>query len=467
MKKKLILFYLLFCITFPLHAGLKDKIVRIMASKPAAVVPQAVVRTGSAALNATAKGASGVAWGNITPATLPQAGNAGTLPPLPIPDQELSSLQMYKLLKNQVAQTYQAAVRMQEDLPNPAISGEPVKFNTISLYPMKGKEIYPDKPFLHKGLLSPVLTHLYYLAESNRLYIQHLQQSQDFWPVFNQAIPRFYEEAESIAQPEETQPAMVQWAAAQIPADTKILGIGELHGYRELPTFLADLLEKIDDQMVEQNRKVILFTEFLSNPDTPGHLLGGLVNCPYGHYYTAVWNRARHLDIEVVGLEDRYVKSDLSTVKAYAGGGSTFTMQQWAAMDGIRLRNEHWFEVLQKYRQENPDALFIIYAGSGHLLYNYPFSLLSQFKKEETFMLNLVPDEIYEDGQLFYDTDPLEELNANLSFPQPVLKWKSPDLIQLSGYDARVRLPIDIKAKRQDLVHWGLDDWSNQPGPML
>ena len=453
MAKRLILLYLLLCISFPLQAGIRDKIIRVVASKPAAVVPQATIQAGNAVLNATTNSAANAALGQISPITLPQIGNIGEVPP--IPNKGVSSLRMYNILKDQADQTYQEAIRLKSTLNNPGIMGEPVKSSGIARFLTRAKELYPDKPFLHKGLLSPVLTHLYFLAESNRLYIQHLRQAQEFWPVFNEAIPRFYEEAESIVQPEETQEAMVQWAAAQIPANVKVLGIGEWHGYREIPTFLADLLEKIDAQMEEQGRKVILFTEFLVNPNTSGPLFGGFVNCPYGHYYRAVWNRARHLDIKVVGLEDQYVRSNLSNVQGYGGENSTFTLRRWAAMDGVRIRNEHWSTLLQKYREENPDALFIIYAGAGHLLYNHPFSLLAQFNKEETFMLNLVPDEAYEGGQMFHGTDPLEELNPNLSFPQPVIKWQSPDLAQLSGYDARVRLPIDIKAKKQDMANFG------------
>lgn len=457
MKRILFLVYLFFCITFSVQAGVKDRILRVCTGKPSAIAPQAPRLVMQPAIQTATNAASCAIAGSMA-TTLPPIGNVET-PRLP--NTGFSSLQLYQILKNRVNATYQAAVQLQEDLPNRGLMGEPVKFKGLSLYPMKAKEIYPDKPFLHKGLLSPVLTQLYYLAQSNRLYIQHLKQSQDFWPAFNEAIPRFYQEAQATPQPNETE--LVAWAAAQIPANIKVLGIGELHGYRELPAFLADLLEKIDDQMVEQGRKVILFTEFLTNPNTPGHLLGGLVACPYGHYYTAVWNRARHLDIEVVGLEDKYVRSDLSMVQAYAGNGNTVPLQQWATMSGIQMRNEHWSNILKKYREQNPDALFIIYAGSGHLLYNYPFSLLAPFNKEETFMLNLTPDEAYEEGRLYYDTDPLEELNPNLSFPQPVIKWQSADLVQLSGYDARVRLPVDIQAKRQDLVHWGLDDWSIAP----
>lgn len=476
MKKKLILFYLFCCIAFSAQAGVKDKAVRAALGKSAPLAPKVLApqmlpaSTVNPTLSATQQAVLSSAGKTITPVSAGVLPNTAPVVPAaaqplsvtvpsaaPAPHKMLSSFQMYKVLKNRAYRTYYEAILTQNELPNPGILGQPVKpHELVSLYPMKAKEIYPDKPFLHKGPLSSVLTHLYFLAESNRLYIQHLQQSQDFWPAFNEAIPRFYEEAEATVQPEETQQAMVQWAAAQIPNDIKVLGIGEWHGYREIPAFLADLLEKIEMQMELQNREVILFTEFQTNPDTPGHFLGGLVSCPYGAYYRAVWNRARHLDIEVVGLEDRYVRGDLTNVTAAAGSpNNTYPLQQWATINGVRIRNEHWLKRLAEYREKYPDALFIIYAGSGHLLYNYPFSILSQFKKEETFMLNLVPDEGYlGEGEVVHDTDPLEELNANLSFPQLAIKWQSPDLVQLSGYDARVRLPIDIKAKKEDVARW-------------
>ena len=104
---------------------------------------------------------------------------------------------------------------------------------------------------------------------------------------------------------------------------------------------------------------------------------------------------------------------------------------------------------MQEYRQKNPDALFIVYTGSAHSYYNFPFSLAKRFPKETTFMLDLTMDLLRSDKGIIYGKDHLERLDEGFYFPQPVLKWNSPDLIQLSGFDARIKLPLEQKRNRK------------------
>ena len=53
--------------------------------------------------------------------------------------------------------------------------------------------------------------------------------------------------------------------------------------------------------------------------------------------------------------------------------------------EAIRLRNKFWLEQIKYFRQQNPDAVFIIYAGAEHLSYSAPFSVGAQLPQQETF----------------------------------------------------------------------------------
>ena len=88
-------------------------------------------------------------------------------------------------------------------------------------------------------------------------------------------------------------------------------------------------------------------------------------------------------------------------------------------------------------------------------------------------MLEVTLEKLVFDGEVDYKTDNLEILNPRLSFPQPVLKWKSPDLIELSGFDMRVKLPATPKPpelKEQDMLpfqQFNLDSNHVNPGFLL
>ena len=301
--------------------------------------------------------------------------------------------------------------------------------------------MYPDKPFLQPPMLGARLAEAYFLAQSNRLFLKHMREAAEFWPKFTEAIPRFYEEADALAQPTN----LLEWTAQQIPTTTKDLFIGEIHGEYEIPQFLSQLLPLLRKQ--NPQREIFLFTEFLvDNQYSSFHLANLFTQYAKKHYYYPVWEKAHELNIPLVGLESSTVQT-VYPIKMANAYGNFSHVPAGAAPEGIRLRNEHWWKIMQKYRQKHPDALFVVYTGSAHSFYNYPFSLAKRSPKKTTFMIELTMEEIREEGNVTFRTDNLESLNPNLSFPQPVLKWSSPDLVELSGFDVRVKLPKTPKPK--------------------
>ena len=365
-----------------------------------------------------------------------------------------------RTLNARVERTFQQAVHVQE-MSNyrPILEGPTIRrkgVTKISL--LSAKRMYPNKPFLQHPVLGSRLAEAYFLAQSNRFFIKHMRELEAFWPKFNEAIPRFYEEAEALKQPAD----LLEWTAEQIPATTKDLFIGEIHGQHEIPQFLSELLPRLRQK--NPNREIILFTEFLvDNQYSSLHFANLFSQYPKKHYYYPVWEKARELNIPLVGLESSSVQT-IYPVKMVDATGKIAHVPAGATPEGMRLRNEHWRKIMQKYRQQHPDALFVVYTGSAHSFYKYPFSLAKKTPKETTFMLELTMEKFREDGKTYFKTDNLEALNGNLSFPQTVLKWNSPDLVELSGFDARIKLPNTVKSKallEQDMAPY--QDFSTFP----
>lgn len=370
-----------------------------------------------------------------------------------------------RTLDARVERTFNQALAAQQEASHlPSILSGPAKRvkGASIISPLSAKRMYADKPFLQHPLLGPRLAEAYFLAQNNRLFINYVREMETFWAAFEEAIPRFYEEAENLKQPQN----LLDWTVEQIPADVKDLFIGEVHDQHEITQFVSELLPRLRAQ--NPNRKIFLFTEFLMDGQTGNAKISNLlVEHAKKHYYYPVWESAQKLDIPLVGLESSKVQT-VHPVKMADPEGHLGTTVVGATPEGIRIRNEHWWNILQKHRQENPDALFVIYTGSFHSMYNYPMSLAKRLSKKTTFVIDLTMEKLVEDGEASYKTDNLETLNPDLSFPQPVLKWNSPDLVELSGFDVRVKLPKTSVPK--EIIEYDMrpyQDFNQWPGRTL
>ena len=256
-------------------------------------------------------------------------------------------------------------------------------------------------------------------------------------------------EANQVAQPED--PTL--WLAAQIPLEANQIFLGEVHGYPEIKQTVRELIGII--RQIQPRRQIILFTEFLpekftwEGPSSQGHIP------TYLHKYIPIWNTAIQNRISVVGLEPRPVIQSHCTCSYTAPNGQTHNqLPIWATLEGVRVRNEHWMSILSQYREQYPDALFIMYTGAYHALYNCPFSLAANYPKETTFIAALYPDKKYKytspgKGQAATLIEspysgPLEYLTQQADFPQPALKWSSHQLSKVAGFDARIKISVKL-----------------------
>ena len=340
-------------------------------------------------------------------------------------------------LDARVERSIQDAQQAYNEARHPLLRGPIDRGELYGPGPFEAEYLYPEKLYLQHPQLGAELTEAYFVAKSNRLFTKHLKDMQAyFWPAFEKAKPRFIKEAEALEQPT----SLLKWTAQQIPATTKELFIGEIHGHPEIPQFVDDLLQLLHKQNPE--RKIMLFTEFLwdrEGKEVPWS--EKVIHTVSAHHRVGLWETAELLDIPLIGLETDKWPYDYDFVRT--DPHFEIPILAGATPEGIRIRNDHWHKILQEYRQKNPDALFVVYTGAAHSLYNYPFSLAKRFPKETTLMLDLTMKEIRHGGGVVTSlTDHLEKLDPTTTFPQPVLKWSSPDLIELSGFDIRIKLPV-------------------------
>ncbi len=265
------------------------------------------------------------------------------------------------------------------------------------------------------------------------------------WEQIDTHLPQLQEAA---AQTEQSS-TPITWLAKQIPTQTSLLFIGEVHGYMEIRQAAALLLTQL--RQLYPTREILLFTEFLPmGQHLPKEFNPHALSLPR---YAPVWETALRNRIEVIGLEPSFILNDFCSAVAINQKGKTRFIPQWGLLEGVRLRNEYWKNLLQQYRLQHPDALFVVYSGNGHNLYNYPFSLSTALTGEHTFVTALYPDKflkytgsfIAREPQSAPFTGPLEGLTEQVEFPQSVLQFKDSTLSRIAGFDVRIKLPVNLE----------------------
>ena len=347
-------------------------------------------------------------------------------------------------LERRLAKTYQQARKAQTQLPENynMIMGESIQkvFNPWKLDP---KILYPQQTFLKNSRQ----TGNYLAARSNRLLLQEIHRMQKVWAQIDENLPRLKQEAAGTPQPQDP----VAWLAEIVPQQTTQLFIGEAHGYREIHQAVAQLTQYLRAR--HPQREIFLFTEFLPEDfiwqedrqvrtsEIPQHL--------QKHFPT--WEQARKVQVQVIGLEIPTAIGNVCEVRYLNARGRMDTENVWESLEGVRLRNERWQKTLTQYRDQHPDALFVIYTGADHAMYNRPFTLATS--NEPTFVTILYPNkyQTFEPSGRFSSRavakpmrGPLERLVDKLDLQRQVVMWQSSDLPQIAGFDVRIKIPVEL-----------------------
>lgn len=349
-------------------------------------------------------------------------------------------------LTKRVATSYQQAQKAQLALGENARRiqmGEPIR-RIRSTKDMPQTEVYADKPFL----TTRKQTANYMIAKSNRLFLREIERLKRLWNTLDERLPQLQEAAQQTPQVERP----IEWLAQQIPDKTTTLFVGEAHGFAEI----TETVDRLLALLVQRNprQQIILFTEFLPQDfhytaNTPREAL-------HLKKFERLWKRAIKRNIQVIGLEPMHVMEDHCRVELLSRENSKMvTGLQWAHLEGMRLRNEVWTHTLEKYREQYPDALFVVYTGAAHSLYNYAFSLSKALTKETSFVTALYPREYFKmevehgwfssslTAQLVPFPDPLDRMTHEGAFPQAIVQFTDPELAQLAGFDVRLKLRVN------------------------
>ncbi|MCQ2411150.1 MAG: hypothetical protein MJ053_06810 [Elusimicrobiaceae bacterium] len=229
----------------------------------------------------------------------------------------------------------------------------------------------------------------------------------------------------------------LRWLADQITPEISYLLVGERHGFAEISNAVTQLVLTL--RLRYPQRQIFLFTEFLPEGKTWKELKafeGTRLHDP-------TWQAADISQIPVVGLEPRFVWDNIELRLSYQNKQDQSCEQLlWGSVEGVRIRNEHWMNTLQQYRQQYPQALFVVYAGGAHLSYLEPYSLGVTLPEEQTLVTTLRPQRYY----MGHENQPLvtefDELTKG-RFRDRVLHFTSKEAARIAGFDISIKVPAN------------------------
>ena len=335
-------------------------------------------------------------------------------------------------LNRQVTKNYLRACNSQmknsaiRQWPGPAFEFAPKGKNLTDLEGWKGL-------YANKNNLSPGMTAKHFLSEHNLQIVKWFPKLEQLRREVENTIPQFQAEKESVRVRADGD---MKWLAKQITPDTKYVLFGEIH-VAVIADQIKELLQVLHKQHIE--RPVLLFTEFLPEgkewtPDTDESLVYR-DNIPL--FQTAFAN-----GVKVVGLEIKqpYHNSQRLNERFLDGFSQEEGAGLWETIEGVRLRNSRWIKTLENYREQYPDALFVVHAGTGHVEYSAPYSLGRYFAGKETLVVDVLPMMIVhpETGEYTPLVSQFDFWTDGAFVQDRVLKFNSPRLAHLAGFDIRI-----------------------------
>ena len=356
-----------------------------------------------------------------------------------------------RILDKRLRTSFETARELQKQHPQHIdFLGEPIR-RVRRAKDMPTHRVYADKPFL----TTRRQTANYMAAKSNRAYLKESKHVLEWIKQLKNHLPQMQKAARQTADLQAEN--FIPWLTEQIPARTTTLFVGEMHGFKEIHQSVEMLLISLHEQ--NPNREIILFTEFLpkdfqwSEDVRPSSLALPV--------YAPIWQQAARKGIPVIGLEEEVSFYDFCDVEGIDPQGNVKVISQWAHLEGVRLRNEAWVRTLEKYRAQDPEALFVVYSGAAHSMYNFPFTLSTALTKEVPFVATFYPETVFYlatnnwlisslENAFIPLEEPLERMTHPDAFPQQTIHFQDPHLAKLAGFNVRVKLPISTQRYYRD-----------------
>ena len=342
-----------------------------------------------------------------------------------------------RVLSKRVQTSFERASVVQQHFPDLRLKAYVPSKSTSQFTMAKPQDIYPEATFLttQKQLSD------YFLAQNNRAFI-------DIYPKLQESQKQILLHEEKLQSqkitPQHPQENDMSWLAQQLTSNIRYFFIGETHGHPEIQEAIANLLREVRRQFPQQ--KIFLFTEFLLD----GQVLPQENPVIPLKKYIPVWETALQEQITPVGLEPvalgpspKEAQLTYQSKDGFLGMSTAHKSTIRGSLEGMRLRNRHWQTVLDRYRQEYPDALFIIYAGAWHVEYNHPYAVSTALNLDpaEAFEVSLYPSVNLNSFDCNTLTSTLDKITGG-RFPERVLKFEDPDLTRLIGFDVQIKIPV-------------------------
>ncbi|MBP5403796.1 MAG: hypothetical protein J6Y17_01745 [Elusimicrobiaceae bacterium] len=275
----------------------------------------------------------------------------------------------------------------------------------------------------------------YTLAQMNRWETYAIAQREEKAQKILKSMDLLREHLQTYTHPEEQDMA---WLAQQIPANTQYLLLGEFHK-KSLRPSIQQFMKELRTRF--RNRRIILLTEFLQKGHSSELDDIEIYNDRFTSYQK-IYDEAKANGIEVFGLESPLVKE----YWFFFASNDNLPRPLWESQFGIKLRNQMWLKSIEKYHQENPDALIVIYGGFAHMGYTEPFSIgVELTNRAPTFMASFT---------LGYPRDAAEKSWTEYSafdyvtkgeFDQRIVQF-APEDAQITGFDIQVK----VRAEGED-----------------
>lgn len=349
-----------------------------------------------------------------------------------VPNRTFSFPNLEKLLIQRELRTRQALEKL--PLTQPLLLPDEMPALAVNGWPWKRDPLgpYVELPFFKR--LSPGAQRNYFLAANNRAIATLWKQRTALFKALKARENDFL--TQKVSEP--TTNPFIQMAE-QIGPEIKQVMLGEIHDYVWLQPGIGTFLEALRAKY--PNRKMVLATEFL--PRGKKNMLPAREWMSKANpEYEDLFKTATRLGIRIKGLESSYVFYHTPPQMEIPGVTPEEEVNMWSTPEGMRVRNVDWAKAIAEYRQEEPDALFIVYAGADHLDYSKLSSLARRFPREETF-IGMVFPYVLDEGQIM-TCDLVDEALPALNTVK-YLSWPSKELRNLAGFDVRIKLPEPAK----------------------
>ncbi len=328
------------------------------------------------------------------------------------------------LLQNRLKVSFAKAQQIQQVRPLEAELVASRPYTTLSKQIQQPQLLYPN---MASFLTTPQQWTDYFLSNQNRrIQTETLRMERKLNDLTTHLFNLYSMRHRVLAE----QDQYMRLLAQQIPADTQYLLLGESH-HMLIRRYIADFLIQFRQQYPD--KEIILLTEFLK--EGPREESDWQFS---EKHLAAVFNNARQLQIPVIGLEPPFV---FENEKILLTGNNGYLAQHiWESLEGMALRNRRWIETIRQQRQEHPQALFIIYAGGGHLSYHQPYSLTNELPEQGVFHALLLPYSMTrnEDGLSYISPYDHLIIEQDIS-PSRFIYFDKPQA-RAAGFDTRILL---------------------------